>query len=136
MATTDGRNDFGGYWQCHACGGNHSWTRGCPTTEPTTPWKNPQPTQVRRKPNHKTSVVRGNFATGKCNLCRKGFKKSDAVIQVDDVANFADDPTLFHRRCMEDLLSSSIDDEPKEQAKFERYREEIADKYGIEIEDD
>lgn len=138
QATTDGWNGYG-YWQCHHCGGNHSWTKGCPDIKPTVPWQSPPVPSVgtkpaRKAPKHVTDVVRGTEVTGRCNLCKKAFKKSDAIIQISDVANFADDPCLIHRRCMEDLLSSSIDDAPKEKQKFEEYRREIADKYGIEDE--
>jgi hypothetical protein len=33
---------------------------------------------------------------------------------------------------MEDLLSSSVEDQPIEQSKFEKYRQQVADKNGIE----
>lgn len=123
-------------WTCPTCREKHSWTAGCATRRRKPVAAKPAKTtpEPRRKPNHQISVVRGTQVAGRCNLCKKGFKKSDAVIQVADVANFADDSCLIHRHCMEAMLSDSIDDEPKEKAKFDHYREHIADKYGIETE--
>lgn len=124
-------------WTCPACREQHSWNRGCDVRRRKPQAVKPEPVkpEPRRTPNQKIEVVRGTEVSGRCKLCKKGFKKSDAVIEIADVANFADDSLQIHRRCMEALLSDSIDDAPKEKANFDHYRDHIADKYGIETQD-
>lgn len=128
-------------WQCHKCGQYHSWNGGC-VPAPSLPI--PQPSvpapSVAKKPKPVTDVVRADkdkiTSKDRCNLCSKGFKRSDAVIRVRDLQKFSEPGTLFHRRCMEGLLEVSVDDEPKDKKKFDEYRDQIADKYGIEAQDD
>lgn len=124
-------NTYNG-WDCIHCGVSHSHKAGCAPK--------PKPMPVQRKQKPVTDVVRADkdkiTSKDRCNLCNKGFKRSDAVIRVRDLQFFSQPGTLFHRRCMEGLLEVSVDDAPKDKKKFEEYREQIADKYGIEAQDD
>ncbi len=92
----------------------------------------PVPTSPKRKtPHRQTKVVLGTelLPRLRCNLCKGQFRSQDAVIVVEDLSNFADDPCCTHRRCMEELLGNSVDDEPKMKAQFEDYRAKLQEKY-------
>lgn len=140
MATNDRKWSNYGQWTCRKCGEPHSWQQGCkPITLPVPRPSTPAPS-LARKSKPVTDVVRADkdkvTSKDRCNLCSKGFKRSDAVIRVRDLQKFSEPGTLFHRRCMEGLLEVSVDDAPKDKKKFDEYREQIADKYGIEAQDD
>lgn len=130
-----GKVYHGDAWLCQKCNKNHSWTQGCKPA----PKGAAAPQRADSKPTVKTDCVRADkdkvTSKDRCNLCKKGFKRTDAVIRSRDLKRFSESPLMIHRRCMENLLAESVDDEAKDQEKFERYRKDIADKYGIEEQD-
>lgn len=93
----------------------------------------------RSKPKRMTDCVRADGTVSnraRCDICKKAYKKTDAVIRVQDLDNFSEDPITYHRRCMENLLAGSVDDKVKDDKRFDNYRKEVADKYGIEVDDE
>jgi hypothetical protein len=70
--------------------------------------------------------------SARCSICGGKYKVTDAVVRTRDLSTPSAKATSTHRRCMEDLLSSSVEDQPIEQSKFEKYRQQVADKNGIE----
>lgn len=70
--------------------------------------------------------------TDRCILCPPGknkIRKDDAAIRIRDFADVSMDPIMVHRRCMENVLGSSVDDRPKMRTRFQRYRDDLADDY-------
>jgi hypothetical protein len=99
--------------------------------------KAPKKRQATKRQKVTIDVVHATQAnvldSARCQICGGRYSKTDAVIRTRDLNSPHNPAKTIHRRCMEDLLSSSVEDVPKEQSKFEKYRQQVADKHGIEV---
>jgi hypothetical protein len=97
----------------------------------------PHPRRGRTRSLFDVDVVHATQAnvldSARCLICKKAYKKTDAVIRSRNLKEPSTPAQTMHRRCVEALLSSSVEDVPKENVKFERYRQQVADKHGIEV---
>lgn len=89
-----------------------------------------------QKPKYGIDCVRAEpsnvLDSARCSICTLKYKKTDAVVRVRNFDDASAPAVTTHRRCMEAMLADSANDEAKDEAAFDEYRDRIADKYGIE----
>lgn len=72
----------------------------------------------------------------RCILCPAGknkIRKDDAAIRIRDFADVSVDPIMIHRRCLEAVLATAVDDRPKMLTRFEQYRAKLAEELGLTL---